>query len=286
MSTPATNDDARQELLHQLADAEIDTAGFDFSMVGKFQRLPLLNGKKSKKDVSVKIQGYDPLVVTWTNFKTGVKGKFVSDRRTNPAPKPKPRVFQQGKAESLWSWGVEASENHLYLKAKRVRNYGLRENDGALLVPLRDENGTLHNVQRIYPDGTKRYLKDCRKQGCYFQIGCGGDLITLVEGYATGATIYEALGWTTIVTFDCYNLKDVAGALRRLYLRERLVFLADNDRHTQGNPGVTKAREAAQEHGGEVWFPKFKDDEPGSDWNDLAALRGIEAVEALYELTE
>jgi hypothetical protein len=268
------------ELLAELANAGIDTAGFDFFRVGEFQRLPLINGKKSKKDASVKIQGYDPLVVTWTNFKAGIDGKFVAEKstqRTYTPPKPKPRIYQHGKAESLWSWG-KPCEDHPYLTAKRVNSYGLREHEGALLVPLYDECGNLHNVQRIRPDGTKRYLKDCRKQGCFFQIGVNTPKIVLCEGYATGATIYAALGWCVVVCFDCFNLEPVASALRRLYPQERFIFAADNDRHTKGNPGITKAVAAAQKHGGAVYYPKFGDNESGSDWNDLEALHVMQVA--------
>jgi len=186
-------------------------------------------------------------------------------------------------AEALLAASHEADETHPYLKAKRVQNYGLRELDGVLLVPMRDEFDNLHNVQRIYADGRKLYLKGCVKSGMFFRIGDDTDPLVIVEGYATGATIYEALGYCTVIAFDCGNLEPVAHRLRRVHPRHKFIFAADNDRHTDGNPGVTKATDAAQKHGGVVIPPPFRDADDGSDWNDFEAIYGLEGVEQLRE---
>jgi putative DNA primase/helicase len=55
---------------------------------------------------------------------------------------------------------------------------------------------------------------------------------------------------------------------------------ADDDSSTDGNPGLTKARDAAQTVGGLVAIPDFGEYRPSclSDFNDLAIHRGLEAV--------
>ncbi len=48
---------------------------------------------------------------------------------------------------------------------------------------------------------------------------------------------------------------------------------ADNDRKTEGNPGLTAATAAAKETGARLAVPEFPEDAIGSDFNDLANLR-------------
>ena len=52
-----------------------------------------------------------------------------------------------------------------------------------------------------------------------------------------------------------------------------LVICADNDRQTEGNPGVTYATAAAKATGARLIVPDFPEGEAGSDFNDLAAIR-------------
>ncbi|GAL27769.1 DNA primase [Vibrio variabilis] len=62
-------------------------------------------------------------------------------------------------------------------------------------------------MQYIQEDGTKRFARDSRKEGCFHVVG--GDIhtlqsvpaILLQEGYATAATISEAAGFATVATF-------------------------------------------------------------------------------------
>ena len=76
-----------------------------------------------------------------------------------------------------------------------------------------------------------------------------------------------------VVAFNCGNLLAVGKALRARYTNARIVFAADNDEATAGNPGVSKAMEAAFDIGALVAVPP----RPG-DFNDLAADYGLEAV--------
>ena len=69
------------------------------------------------------------------------------------------------------------------------------------------------------------------------------------------------------------NLLPVAKAARASWPAADLVICADNDRNTAGNPGLTKATDAAQATGAGLAVPPFADDEVGTDWNDWAVLR-------------
>jgi hypothetical protein len=58
------------------------------------------------------------------------------------------------------------------------------------------------------------------------------------------------------------------------------VIAADNDRHTAGNPGITRAEAAAAGVPGvRVIAPEFRQDQ-GTDYNDLATIEGVEAARA------
>lgn len=164
----------------------------------------------------------------------------------------------QAKAQRMWRMARPASHDHPYLVRKRVNSYGLRRLRDMLLVPARDRDGVLHTLQFITADGSKRFLTGGRISGCYCAIGRVSDTLLLAEGFATAATLHQATGHAAAACFSCGNLLAVAQALRGKFPRLRLVLCADNDVNTPGNPGLTKAREAARAVGGFVAIPRFR----------------------------
>lgn len=162
------------------------------------------------------------------------------------------------KAERLWRMARPATNSHPYLERKRVNAIGIRRLRDMLLVPARDSAGVLHTLQFIGADGGKRFLTGGRIAGCYFAMGRPTDSLLLCEGYATGATLYQATGCAVAVAFNCGNLPAVARALRAKFPAVRIVVCADDDSHTPGNPGLTRAREAARAVGGFLAVPRFE----------------------------
>lgn len=182
-------------------------------------------------------------------------------------------------AEQIWRDATPAKASHPYLTAKGIQPHGLREHEGALIVPMRD-GSELHSLQRIFPDGEKRFLPGGRVTGCYFSIGHPGDVLHICEGYATGASIYEATGGAVAVAFNAGNLQHVARSLREKYPDARLVLCADDDSAKPDNTGLEKATEAAQAVGGSLAVPDFGPDRPdgATDFNDLLRHAGPDAV--------
>lgn len=162
------------------------------------------------------------------------------------------------KAKRLWRAARPATNAHEYLKRKQVHAYGIRRLRDMLLVPLRDVTGKLWSLQFISPDGTKRFLTGGRTGGCYFSIGQPVDRILLAEGLATGSTLHQATGAAVAVCFSAGNLLAVARAMRAKFPHLKIVLCADNDSCTPGNPGVTKATEAARAVGGFLAVPRLK----------------------------
>ena len=179
----------------------------------------------------------------------------------------------QEKALYLWEQASTAKPEHPYLMKKQVSPHNLRQLGTVLLVPLY-VNAQLANLQRIYPNGDKRFLSGGRITGAYSVIGShpNTERVYMCEGWATGATIYQQTQCPVLCAMNAGNLKPVAAQLRAAMPDSRIIIAGDDDRETEGNPGATKAIEAAQHIGGEVIFPQWPPDAPASltDFNDLA----------------
>lgn len=161
------------------------------------------------------------------------------------------------RAAGLWNRAHPATDDHPYLVRKQAHAYGIRALREQLLVPVRDTEGAMWTLQFIGADGRKTFLTGGRKRGCYFAIGRPAGVLCVCEGYATGASIFEATGHATAIAFDAGNLEPVARALRSKFPTVRLVLCADNDTETPGNPGLTMAKAAARAVGGLLAVPEF-----------------------------
>lgn len=179
-------------------------------------------------------------------------------------------------AESLALWEQasepsEATDPAPYLVRKGVQPYGVRVAPGGwLLVPMRDESGTLWNVQRIAPAKPaddapeKLFTKGGRKSGCWHWCGdpAGAPVLLAAEGYATAASIHQATGYPVAVAFDAGNLVHVSKTLRQLYPSALLVLCGDDDLATFAargfNPGRSKAEACARAVRGLAVFPQFQ----------------------------
>ncbi len=153
-----------------------------------------------------------------------------------------------------------------------IREGGENFPAGSLVIPLTNEAGELLNVQLIRADGTKRYLHGGQKAGAFHRID-GGELVAVVEGYATGLSVHQATGASIYCAMDCSNLSAVAQIARRQHPKARILLCGDNDEHTQGNPGKTKAEQAAAAIGGLIALPPIS-----GDWNDHHRAHGLTAT--------
>ena len=162
------------------------------------------------------------------------------------------------RAAGLLRKSMTAHDDHPYLRRKNARAYGIRQIGKALVIPVRSVRGELQSLQFIHADGTKLFLSGGRVAGGFFLIGTVGEVLLIAEGFATASTLHQATRHAVAVSFNAGNLERVARALRELYKKTRIVVCADNDINTPGNPGLTRAREAAQAVGGFVALPCFK----------------------------
>ena len=218
------------------------------------------------------------------------RAKVETMRRQRDTEEARCRAEAKKKAAVIWQESQAEPENHPYLRAKGIKSHGarLRSYRNTLVVPVRDSGGDIHSLQFIDTAGSKRFLTSGRVTGCYFSIGNANDTQPLcsAEGFATGATIHEATGYPVAVAFHAGNLEPVAKVLRKQFPKLCLVVCADDDAATAGNPGITKAKSAAQAVGGKVAVPDFGTDRPHgvSDFNDMATLRDQGAVKKQIEV--
>jgi putative DNA primase/helicase len=181
--------------------------------------------------------------------------------------------------------GKQVADKHPYLDKKRIHGHDVySDDDGALLVPMNNRAGELRNVQRIYANGDKYFTEGGQVLGCFHLLGDEfKSPVFICEGFATGASIHKITNRPVIVAFNTSNLKPVAEELRETYPDLDLIFAADNDRNTDGNPGVTKATAAAEAVGNAiVRVPQFPSVH-GTDFNDLYVMFGADAVREQLE---
>jgi putative DNA primase/helicase len=164
---------------------------------------------------------------------------------------------------------VPVAESTPYLVAKEIQPLSGVLTDKAgiqTVIPAIDENGKQWTAQYIQKDGTKRFAKDGRKEGCFHPLGgmdalAAAPVIVIAEGYATSSTLASSLGHATVAAFDSGNLPAVAKALHAKFPDKPIVIAGDDDKHqviTHGtNAGRTKALEAAKAVGGKAIFPTF-----------------------------
>ena len=172
--------------------------------------------------------------------------------------------------------------NHPYAIQKRLSMQGcngLRVNDsGELLIPMfRGER--LVSLQRILPDGTKKFATGCPAKLATFTIDRPKSVITiLVEGFATGATVAEAVPSSKVVV--CFSASNLAAVAEHGDWKGAVVIAGDNDATTKEihgtNPGEEAAKKAALAIGCGYAIPTSNE---SMDWNDLFVMR-LEKLEA------
>lgn len=299
--------------------------------------LPIMNGKihrvKTTTDRGRETSGaYSGFLNEYPagfiqNFKTGIKENWKMplenakqniithqalsqnfNNSTNDNIKQEILELQQKtalKIEEEYNQAHWAYSNHPYLKKKGFNeNFYLKQDKmGSLLIPLKDENGKLWSVQRIFPNGDKiigiiktKEEKEqgieysAKKSGCFHIVGakslehCKEFIIT--EGFATAATIYKALNKPVIMGVDAGNLLKIVESLKNKFQNTPITLIADNDRKRElkglSNVGVESAKEIQQKFSDiKVIIPKIsvQEAEQGmSDFNDIYLKKGLDEV--------
>ena len=270
---------------------------------GVLHRCPTAD-KPNGKDGAYIAHLDEPATIWWMNHRTNQSDTWTakSAKKMSPAERAafKQRIERDRAARQEATAALHAEKaalaqriyesapvcpaDHPYLVKKGVPPLGgLRlARDGRIIVPVLGDDGKIQSLQFIEDDGTKRFLTGGKMAGGYFAIKAPGDKagpLRIAEGYATGATIHQATGATVLCAFNAGNLLAVAEMARARYPDREIIVCADDDL-TEGNPGLTKATEAAGAINAKLAVPVFLDHAGRSDFNDMATEQGLDAVRA------
>ncbi len=190
-------------------------------------------------------------------------------------------------------------KEHKYLTDKRVENHGLRlTSTNNLMIPLHtiiksSDTGLLvsriRSLQYIFPDGSKKFASGGEVRGNIFLIGVEHHLLptleTLVicEGYATGASIYEATGLPCAVVFSA-NFCLTATTRLRAITNSKFLLALDNDTSGVGEKCANEVASAVSNC--IVRLPSVI-----GDFNDLANAKGkdqlkLELLESKFNIRQ
>lgn len=273
---------------------------------GQLHRIHVESQRRGTKNGAYVLYGDSSPAGWFIDFVTGITGTWrigggrweldEETRRQIERAKAQRKAEQDAKhaaaamrARSIWEAATPCHE-HFYLTRKGVEAHGLRVGQWqkwvgspgdwsaisipALLIPMRDKAGAIWNLQAIFSEPhpalgrDKDFLTGARKSGLFHEIGVPTTTVMICEGLATAATVHAMTGNHTFVAFDAGNLKPVSMTVRTMFPEAEIIIAGDNDHRTPGNPGATKAREAALAVGGKMSIPPFPDEAEGSDWND------------------
>src|SRR3546814_13839365 len=98
-----------------------------------------------------------------------------------------------------------------------------------------DIHGDIWNLQRIAPDGAKRFMKDGRTAGLFWIAGAVESDLCIGEGVATMAAVRAALGLPVVASFSAENLLAVASAWRDLRPDINMSIFAVDEAHLLHN---------------------------------------------------
>lgn len=170
----------------------------------------------------------------------------------------KSRERASSTVELIWEEGTHASQEHGYLKRKGINPNGARvTGDGRLMVPLLDEFGKIHSIQYIAVDGDKKYHPGGATGGFFWSLGDDDKTIYIVEGFATGATVFETTNQKTVIAYSASNLVPVTKTIKDNYPNSDICIVADND---ESGVGLRYAEQASAKYGVRVVMPPDKGD--------------------------
>lgn len=286
-----------------ILDADTDRGQKHPIMDGEKHRITVEGDKKGEKSGFYIIHtdghpaGFMQNNRTKEELRWSSKGYVQSDEekallRAQAAQKQAEKAAQQQKDHESSAKRVEkqlANLNEPQQQTAYLEKKGLQVHKGVFtdkegqktFIPAYDVQGKQWTMQYINEDGTKRFAKNARKEGCFHVVG-GLDalkespVLIVAEGYATAGSITEATNMPTVAAFDSGNLEPVAKALKEAYPDKPIIIAGDDDisqsckmkvkDKASVNVGREKALETAKAVGGVAVFPVFaKGEVPGKD---------------------
>ena len=154
----------------------------------------------------------------------------------------------------------------LYINQKEHPKY-----QKELLIPLYDEFNIMQGLQRVLENKKLCNDKPTNKffmgkiNGCFYWFKSNSNVFYVVEGYATGFSIFMATGDNVVVAFSCSQLLNIANYFKKKYMFEgkRIIVAGDSD-----DVGIKKLITILKD-GFPITYPIFSKYSKYSDFNDL-----------------
>ncbi|MGZ8945619.1 MAG: toprim domain-containing protein [Methylococcaceae bacterium] len=193
------------------------------------------------------------------------------------------------RAVEIWQSAKPAPLDHPYLIRKQIKPHTLRVAswprsvineqgirqplliEDSLILPMYNAAGNLRSLQGIFTEKhpmlnrDKDFLPGGQLAGLFWWIGAKTKKVLIAEGAATAFSLHEETGHRVYMAFTANNLMAVGRIVREKLPDTEIVFCADNDTATAGNPGLTKATAAALDVGAGLAVPPI-----AGDFNDYA----------------
>ena len=220
---------------------------------------------------------------TYTSFTPGksekeiaqIKKEFERIKKESEALRKKEADTVALKAQKMW--GDLQEGNHPYLVKKKIKAHGSRRYKSSLVIPIL-RNGKIVSLQFIGSSG-KRFMPGGEVSGGAYVIKGDRKTIVICEGFATGASIFEATGYQTFIAFNAGNLHKVAKRISGILPNSKIIIACDNDKYKEINTGVICGTTAAESVGCLLAIPEFKNEATKpTDFNDLFILEGADMV--------
>jgi putative DNA primase/helicase len=257
---------------------------------------------------------------------TALRQRLAADKKQALAARAAEAERAAQRARKAWAKCLPDGDCE-YLHRKGIGAHGVRFSpSGAMVIPMLDTSAKIHGLQiirgKVKGEARAGLEKEfwpagLAKKGHFAHLGgVPAGVLLVAEGYATGASLFEATGLPVVAAFDAGNLGPVALQLRKRYKQARLLVCADDDStqkcrnadcrkpvwlpdgpecphcgqpHGASNAGVSEASTAAMQVDGAWLAPAFADEaarralwlEKGrklNDFNDLHGLEGLHVV--------
>jgi phage/plasmid primase-like uncharacterized protein len=177
--------------------------------------------------------------------------------------------------KKLWQSADEAFSSHPYLVRKKLSSTQfLKQSKDVLLIPVMDVNNKIISLQRIFPDGTKRFFKGLPTKGGFFYCGDvkPNENVFITESIGNALSLYHSTGNAVFCSFSAQELSSTVQNVRKLHPHNHIILVADND--GKNGIGQTKAYSAANETLNiEVVVP-FMENKEKCDISDIYVNKG------------
>ena len=285
-------------IIHQLSSGHVAAYFGDWKQGSNHEFKSWINGRGQP------VKGFDAEAAQ----------RELDQKRKEVEAKAERKAGQAAKLAALIVEHAATTGTSEYLTRKQIQPHGLHfgadEYGSFVVVPMMDiTTGELKSAQRIYADGSKKFLPGTPLKSNALAHLIGADLATLdtdilwvSEGYATAATIHEITGQPVLVAFNSSNLVKVAKAAHERWPEITTYIAADNDQWRVGQPvdpdkpdgpkkvnaGLVAAQKAVKVGNAKVFAPDFTNlcdeqecrgtGEGPTDFNDLFVIAGAEVT--------